>query len=377
MAFKPFCSTEIVFLEHKQIIPKLLSLKTTATTLILSESGAARWGLAPLIASLQRESSSFTWIKDLAPNPNQDSIRQALIKIGKKPLDAIIAIGGGSAIDLAKGLAAFHGTDGDAVYSVKDITLALEEKEYPNLAPPAIIALPTTAGTGSELTQWATVWDAGGGRKYSIDSPALQPKLALIVPELTLSLPAKLSLSTGLDAFCQAVEAYWSKHTTPIVQEIAYRAIVLVLENLRAVIDKPADILSRDKMCRASVLAGLAFAQTRTTACHSISYPLTMGYGIPHGFAATLTLAPVAERNRGHFPNDLQLYTLFEPWGGIGPWLDKVGAGVASLRLSAFGVGRDDLPLIASKAFTAGRMDNNPVILSEQDVVEILNSVYQ
>ena len=109
---------------------------------------------------------------------------------------------------------------------------------------------------------------------------------------------------------------------------------------------------------------GLRFSQTRTPACRSISYPMTMLYGVPHGLAAAMTLAQVAEKNRGHFENDGELFAVFAPYGGIQHWLDTVCGGVVSLRLSGFGIAPDQIETLAEHSFTGGRMDSNPVDLT-------------
>mgnify|MGYP000952199027 CR=1 FL=1 len=255
------------------------------------------------------------------------------------------------------------------------ITNLIKNKGYKGKTFVDIIAVPSTAGTGSEVTQWATIWDENKEGKFSIDDINLKPKMALIIPELTLTVPIKMTLSTGLDAMCQAIEAYWSRHTNPIVQEISYRSVELIIQNLRKAVEKPEDLNIREKLCKASVLAALAFSQTRTTACHSISYPLTMLHGIPHGFAAAITLEAVGKINRGNFPNDEQLFQLFNNYQGIMNWIDITCEGIIDLRLSSFGIKEEDIPVIVSNAFTGGRMDNNPVDLSIDDVTEILKSI--
>ena len=164
------------------------------------------------------------------------------------------------------------------------------------------------------------------------------------------------------------------KHTNPIVQEI-YRAIELIVQNLREAIEEPYNLIIREDLCKASLLAGLAFSQTRTTACHSISYPLTIFYNIPHGLAAAITLDAVSKINKGHFPNDAMLFDLFDEYGGIMNWINMVSEGVVEMKLSKFGITLQDIQLIADNAFTAGRMDNNPVNLSKDDVVKILQSI--
>lgn len=379
MKYKPFCNTEITFTNKKELEQKLLSLDVMNMVLVMSESSAIRWSMIPFIEQLQAKcelkNSMLTWIKTVASIPTQRDIIEALQQIGSRKVDIIIAIGGGSSIDLAKGISAFYNIEKNGIYSIEEITDSIKNKKYRNCEFIDIIAVPSTAGTGSEATQWATIWDTNKTRKFSIDDPMLKPKAAIIVPELTLSMSAEMTLSTGLDAMCQAIESYWSKHTTPIVQEIAYRAIELVIQNLREAVEKPLDINVREKLCKASVLAGIAFSQTRTTACHSISYPLTMLYNVPHGLAAAITLDAVGQINKGYFPNDDELFGLFSDYGGIKSWIDTVCEGVVDMRLSTFGITKKDIPIIVDNAFTEGRMDNNPVELNRHDVAMILESI--
>lgn len=379
MAYHSFCSTEIIFTNKEGLEETLSSLSSVHTLLVMSASSARRWNMLHVIDRVIKESEatgrSLTWIQDIDHNPTQASILKSLQTIGNKPIDIIVAIGGGSAIDLAKGISAFYSSSRTKPLTIEAITTSIMNKEYTQGKFIDILAVPSTAGTGSEVTQWATIWDVNKAGKMSIDTPGLKPKRAMIVPELTVTVPLLMTLSTGLDAMSQAVEAYWSKHTTPIVQELAYRAIEIIVQNLKATLDNPNDRAYREKLCRASVLAGIAFSHTRTTACHSISYPLTMLYGVPHGLAVALTLDAVASYNKGHFPNDNELYSIFRNDGGIKAWIDAVSDGITPMRLSAFGIGEADLPHIVNNAFTGGRMDNNPVDLDKDDVLAILKSV--
>lgn len=376
MIYKPFCSTEIIFTNKEEMMQKLYSLDVANIVLVMSESSALRWDMTSFINKLKSKceisNGTLFWINSVPSNPTQKDIIKSLNQIGNKNIDVIIAFGGGSSIDLSKGISAFYNIEKNNNYLVNDITDSIKNKNYKNEKFIDIIALPSTAGTGSEVTQWATIWDKDKKKKFSIDDMRLKPKIAIVVPELTLYMPPKMTISTGLDAMCQAIEAYWSKHTTPVVQEIAYRAVELVIQNLREAVEKPDEIICREKLCKASVLAGLAFSQTRTTACHSISYPLTMLYGVAHGLAASITLNSVAEINKGHFKNDEQLLHLFDEYGSIKNWIDKVCEGIINMRLSSFGITESDIPLIVENAFTSGRMDNNPVDLSKDDVAKIL-----
>ena len=366
MNYQPFCSTEIVYSNRAAMMNKLLSIEDAGNiVLVMSESSALRWNMLPFIEQLQRKrktlNATLTWIKKVPVNPTQKDIIRSLQQIGNKEIDLIIAFGGGSSIDLAKGISAFYSIDKNTRYTIDEITDSIKHKFYKDTFFIDIIGIPSTAGTGSEVTQWATIWDENKTGKFSIDTPELKPKMAIIVPELTLSMPAEMTISTGLDALCQAMESYWSRHTTPIVQQIAYRAVEISIKNLRNAVEHPDDISVRDNLCKASVLAGLAFSHTRTTACHSISYPLTMFYGVSHGLAASITLDAVGKINKGHFVNDKELFALFEEHGGIKNWIDLVCEGVIDMRLSSFGIAERDIPVIVDNAFTGGRMDNNPV----------------
>ncbi|WP_339251367.1 phosphonoacetaldehyde reductase [Sporosarcina sp. FSL W8-0480] len=379
MTYKPFCNTEIKFSNLKQLEQTLLEYTSSNIVLVMSKSSALRWDIENFIEEFKNKceevNSSFIWISQVVANPTQSDIIEALEQIGNKDVDIIIALGGGSAIDLSKGVSTFYNVYQSKRLTVETITDSITNKTYINNNFIDIIAVPTTAGTGSEITQWATIWDMNKRRKFSIDNPGLKPKKAIIVPELTLTVPPMMTLATGLDTMCQAIEAYWSKHTTPVVQELAYRAVEIVIENLRTSVEQPGDVQSREKLCRASVLAGMAFSHTRTTACHSISYPLTMLYGVPHGLAVALTLDAVANINTNHFPNDKLLLALFNEFGGIKDFIDYVCEGIVPMKLSTFGITDNDISIIVDNAFTGGRMDNNPVELSKQDVENILYSV--
>lgn len=367
---QPFCSTQIVFADMPQMRKSLEGLSCSSAVVILSDTSLERWQLSDMISAMQ-EKMTVVRIGTKLANPTQNDIAEALQAFSFLP-DVIVAFGGGSAIDLAKGISAFAGSK---ERKPEEILRAIRDKTYCGRKYVPIIAVPSTAGTGSELTQWATVWDANKSGKFSIDDPGLKPVQALIVPELTMTLSKNLTLSTGLDALAHAMEAYWSKHTNVLVQDIAYRAIELIIQNLPEVLNRPDNLLLRKAMCRASVLAGLAFSQTRTTACHSMSYPMTMLYGVPHGLAAAMTLAQVAMRNRGHFANDEALFALFAQYGGIQYWLDSTCTDIVSLRLKPFGISAGDIDRIVERSFTGGRMDNNPVDLSQNDVRMILNAL--
>ena len=373
--FSPLFTAEIAFANLEQMKRRLLDLNAKHLLLIMGKDAADWWELHGFLKEMEQR-FSLLWLQTDVANPDQNDVKEALAEVGANDLDAIIAIGGGSVIDLAKAVSAFYEKEKNTSYTVEEITEAIRSKSYQKKNSFVdIIAVPSTAGTGSEVTQWATVWDCGKTSKFSIDAPGLKPALALIVPDLTLTLPKKLVLSTALDAVAHAVEAFWSRHTNPLVKDLSLEAVRVITANLEAALNHPQDYSLREKLCRGSLLAGLAFSQTRTTACHSISYPLSFLHGVPHGFAAAMTLAAVAEINKEKTANYDELEAVFAPYGGLQKWMDAVCTGTVELRLHTFGISEGDIENIVRYAFTAGRMDNNPVDLSELDVQEILKSV--
>jgi phosphonate metabolism-associated iron-containing alcohol dehydrogenase len=231
-------------------------------------------------------------IDDVAPNPDCALLAEqaARFRTLHSPVEAIVAIGGGSVIDSAKVFAAAAG----------DFTLVmrfLETKEGGDqLAAMPIIAVPTTAGTGSEVTPWATVWDTSSGRKYSLSHSRLYPEHALVDPSLMVGKPRQLTISTGLDALSHALESLWNVNANPISAHHAVVAAREILVVLPRVVNDLKNLELRSRMAAAALSAGLAFSNTRTAIAHSISYPVTLHRNVAHGIACSFTL-PVVLRS--------------------------------------------------------------------------------
>jgi len=162
-----------------------------------------------------------------------------------------------------------------------------------NFDPKPVIAIPTTAGTGSEVTMWATIWDMEEKKKYSLSHPKLYPKIALLDPELTLTLPEKETIYSGLDALSHAMEAIWNKNHNPISDNFALKAISIVHNYLPELRKDLTNLDLRGQLLHASLLAGMAFSNTKTALAHSISYPLTAHFGVPHRLACSFTLPAI------------------------------------------------------------------------------------
>lgn len=367
-----FCSTAIEFMSMEGLRELCTSISGQKVILIMSKTAAARYQWESLIGQLQAQ-CELLWIQENVAYPTQQTLLMGIEKLKGFDADLILAVGGGSSIDFAKGLKAFYGAKESCTLEL--ITEYLEAKRISTGKDIRIIAVPTTAGTGSELTQWATIWDYQKKCKYSLDHPLLKPDKAVIVPEFTLEADQGLTIATGLDALAHAIEAYWSKKSNPLVRSLAGEAIRTNVSYLPRILQEPKSLLYREKQCLASVLSGLAFSATRTTACHSISYSLTMDYGIPHGIAVAMTLDQVAARNKGHYQEE-EMMECFRPYSSIREYLCFVCEGRISLHLKDYGIHEEDISSIAKKSFTLGRMDNNPVNLTVMEVEEILQEIY-
>ena len=228
------------------------------------------------------------WCDDIGSHPSLSQLENAARALHETRFEAVIAFGGGSVIDSAKVLNLALATG----RRVRDLLTGSAPSAQQT---PPLFALPTTAGTGSEVTPFATVWDRAARRKRSMEAVAAYPTVAIVDPSLTDSLPAASTRDTGLDAINQALESVWNWNATPLTQALASRALRAGLEALPRLLRQPTDTRARDQLAECSLLAGICISQTRTALCHSISYPLTAHYGVPHGLACAFTAPSVLQ----------------------------------------------------------------------------------
>lgn len=236
-------------------------------------------------------------------NPDIVDLRQQYASFWEKIGDhrpVIVAVGGGSVIDTAKVLRhAWNDARGD-FSRVMDV---LEQRRPPeaDLELP-LIAVPTTAGTGSDVSPYATVWDKEGGRKFSFFGRKNWATHAVIDPELTYGLPKEVTISTGLDAVSHALESIWNRNAQPTTELLAVAAARTILDVLPRLVENLADRELRAQMSLASMWAGLAISQTATALAHSISYKFTLTQGLPHGIACSFSLPVVMRIALGRDP---------------------------------------------------------------------------
>ncbi len=268
-------------------------------------------GLVQRLAQLLGERLVYV-IEDVQPNPDVAQLRATYERFWQQAgdCDVVVAVGGGSAIDTAKAL--IVGTESGHF----DELLALLASGQPFV--PArcktLIAVPTTAGTGSEVTPWATIWDARSQKKYSLHLECTWPRIAIIDPQLMLTVPASVTVSTGLDALSHALESIWNVNANPISDTFAVAAIEDILQCLPLLRHDLANQELRSRMALAALKAGLAFSNTKTALAHSISYEMTLRHGLPHGIACSFTLPLVLGLAWGHdATRDRTLQRVFGP----------------------------------------------------------------
>lgn len=273
---------------------ELLPILGGRKCLIVTSYGGRQRLAADPILSRALEVSRHNWVDGIKSNPDMRELQNVIDSLAGAKIEVIVAVGGGSVIDGAKVLA--------VALSPRANGLALRElidvgSDFPFGMAVPLFAVPTTAGTGSEVTPFATIWDYEKKQKMSLSGPAVYPHGAIVDPELTDSLPYDITCSSGLDAVNQAAESIWNKSMTPVSEAYAQQALRLGFEALPKLLDNLESKTARDAMAHASVLAGLAISQTRTALCHAISYPLTAHFGIPHGFACAFPMIEVLRHN--------------------------------------------------------------------------------
>ena len=260
--------------------------------LLVTSLGFTRRGVTAKVRSLFADRQVTIYDK-VRPNPDLDALDSATAAYGSLKIDGVVGLGGGSALDAAKVLAV---TLHDPLPKPLDHVLR-QGKPHAWAGRLPLAAVPTTAGTGAEVTPFATVWDHLARNKYSLAGPQVYPDVALLDAALTLSLPPAETLYPGLDATSHALESLWNRNRTPVSSALAMRALALIVEALPGVLEKPEDLGLRRRMQEASVLAGLAISQTRTALAHAISYPLTTHFGVTHGLACSFTLPALLRLN--------------------------------------------------------------------------------
>lgn len=357
-----------------------LAARKISNPLIVTDKGVRASGsLDRVIKQLGTNSPGI--FDDVPPEPEVAVVKACAEFYKQGNYDAIIAVGGGSAMDIAKctSVMASHSGSLESLFGENMVT----QRSV------ALIAIPTTAGTGSEVTNIAILSDPKAQLKKGIVSDYLLPDLAIVSPEMTLSCPPSVTAASGVDALVHALEAYLSNFASPITDALAIKAITLIINALPKAYAKPDHLQAREDMATGSLLAGLAFGNAGVGAVHALAYPLGGRYHISHGVSNALLLPHVMEVNKmaciERFSDIAQ--ALGEPVQGLSQHeaAERVIARLYRLcaevnipaRLRELNIPESDLPSLAEEASGVERLlRNNPRTLSLDDILGIYQAAY-
>ncbi len=313
------------------------------------------------------------YFRDVEPNPSCESVDAAAKTARDLKADVVIGIGGGSSLDMAKIVSCLTTNEGSIYDYYAGGTRQLKERAA------QLICIPTTAGTGSEVTNVGVFTNREKGIKMPMVNDRFWPDMAVVDPEMTYTLPAGVTASTGMDAFCHAIEAYWNKESVPICDSLSLGAMKLILANIKKAYDHPGDGDARSRMILASLIAGISFSQTRTTGIHALSFPLTTEFGASHGTACSVTLPAFIRLCGGSCPEkmeDLARELGFADTGALADHVEELMRSMGMpVRLGQLGVGREDLEHITRVGLGAAIIGLTPAEMNERTVYALLESI--
>lgn len=345
-------------------LPSLLGKFPSGKILIISGRVLEKVGIVKKVTDiLDNAGIEHVEFLDIEANPSVETVKAAAQAYKKSKAVGIIALGGGSPIDVAKaaGIIAVYGGE-------------ITHYEGANLVPGKIapmIAIPTTAGTGSEVTAFTVITDKSRNYKLTVFSYELIPMYALLDPELIMSLPSSVAAATGMDALVHAIEAYLSKAASPFTDAMAEKAMKLIGQNIRKFVADRSDEKAASSMMIASTFAGIAFAWARLGNVHAMAHPLGGFFDVPHGVANAILLPTVLEFNAlsdtGRYESIYDLIKgrnenvyYFSPYTLVGE-IKKLNQDLnIPEKLSMVGVTEDKIPEMAADAMKSGNIAVNP-----------------
>ena len=344
-----------------------------------------RSGRAEQLIGLLQGSGIATTSLRVAGEPTTAFVELAAEHARNERCDLVIALGGGSVIDAGKAVAALITNLGPLRDYLEVVGRAqpLTERSAP------LIAIPTTAGTGAEVTRNAVLMVEEERVKVSLRSPYMLPAIALVDPELTYTLPPALTASTGLDAFTQCIEPFVAPQANPLTDSVAREGMRRAAGALRRAFRDGNDVEARSDMAMASLCGGLALANAKLGAVHGFAAPLGGMFPVPHGTVCARLLPPVVEVNVRALRARARSSPALERYDEVAriltgkpdaraedgaSWLRELVAELHVPRLSEFGIGERDVSRVAEQARRASSMQGNPIVLTEEELAEVLRA---
>ena len=266
-------------------VDNIIDLLVGNRILLVTSNGFVKRGFVNKLIDLLSDKKLYLWDK-VTSNPIIDDLDAGIKELKNKKFDQIIALGGGSVIDTAKIFATMLVSNNK--FTLDDVFRKNSAQKFNTSIP--LLAVPSTSGSGSEVTPYATLWDMEKRKKYSMTGMNIYPDVALLDPSISLTLQRENTLVSALDSISHSLESIWNINKTPISEIYARSALEIIIKSLPFLLENLSSINLRSQMQTASMLAGIAISQTQTAIAHELSYPLTLSYKVPHGLASSYFL---------------------------------------------------------------------------------------
>lgn len=374
--FLPFRQPEI--LEGLEKVPEQIEKLGIASVLIVTDDVLHNklHLIDGLKEGLEAKGIKYAVYDKTVPNPTIDNIEEGVVLYKENGCNALIAFGGGSPMDCAKGIGCRIARANKEIPKMKGVLKVMKKL-------PVIFAVPTTSGTGSEATLAAVISNSVTHEKYAINDPVLIPKYAVLDPSLTLKLPKHITSTTGMDALTHAVEAYIGSSNTELTKAMAIKATKLIFENLKNAYDNGEDIKARRNMQLASYYAGVAFTRAYVGNVHAIAHTLGGFYGVPHGLANAVILPHILD-----FYGEKAYVKLSELANAVGikgtteakakQFIQAVKDMNAYMNIPTTidGIKEEDIPTMVERAFKeANPLYPVPKIMSKEDFTAMYHEI--
>ena len=379
---RKFVAPEFVLGEGSlELVGRYAANLAASKVFLVSDPGVIRAGWTGKVeASLGQAGLSYTVFSDVTPNPKDAEVMAGAALYHREQCDVIVAVGGGSPMDCAKGIGIIASNGGDI--------LRFEGVDQIEIPCPPLIFIPTTAGTSADISQFAIITDTARKVKFAIISKAVVPDLALVDPIPTTTMPTDLTAATGIDALVHAFEAYVSNANSPVTDLHALEAIRLVKRHLKGALENPSDLGSRSPMMLASLLAGLAFSNASLGLAHAMAHSLGGFLDLPHGECNALLLEHVVEFNFHSAPE--RYARIAEAFGvdsaglALADQKDRLVEAIRRFRMEAgitgslmdLGMRRPDLRKLAENALKDPCIITNPVQPTVQEIERLYERAF-
>jgi alcohol dehydrogenase class IV len=365
-------------------LPSVLAQLGLAKPLIVTDPFLVSSGhLERATAHLDRSQVPWTVFSDTVPDPTTAVVELGTARLTEGNFDSLVAIGGGSSIDTAKAMSVLFANGGQ----MRDYKVPAQ---IPKIGPP-LVAIPTTAGTGSEVTRFTVITDTETDEKMLIAGLACCPIASIVDYELTLTMPLRLTADTGLDSLTHAIEAYVSRRSSPFTDGLARNAMGLIARHIRTACAEPSNRAAREAMMLGATTAGMAFSNASVCLVHGMSRPIGAFFHVPHGLSNAMLLPEITAFSA---PAALERYADCARVMGVAEEGEGSQAAVARLldelrRLNedlrvptprVWGINaqryEELLPLMASQALASGSPGNNPRVPTSEEIIDLYRRVY-